>query len=80
VIANLAVYFALHTLFSETAQAQWGPVDIELPALDSLRLTQLLIAIAAAVMIFRLRWSVLRTLGACAALGLLIEGLPELVG
>jgi chromate transporter len=31
----------------------------------------LLIAVAAGVMIFKLRWSVLRTLAVCAALGLL---------
>jgi len=70
VIANLALYFALHTLFSETTQATWGPLDIELPELAAVRPGSVAIAVAAAVMVFRLRWSVLRTLGACAALGL----------
>jgi chromate transporter len=76
VIANLAVYFALHTLFADTTQVQWGPFDIELPDLGTLRTTSLAIAIAAGIMIFRLRWSVLRTLGACAALGLIVELVP----
>jgi chromate transporter len=77
VIANLAVFFALHTLFSSTTRAQWGPFDVELPLLGTLRPTSLAIAIAASVMIFRLRWSVLRTLGACAVLGLAVDLLPE---
>ena len=70
VIANLALFFALHTLFRETTTLDQGPLDLELPYLDTVRPTQLLIAIAAGLMIFRLRWSVLRTLGACALLGL----------
>ena len=71
VIANLAVYFALHTLFAETTDATWGPLQLELPQLATLRPVPVLIALAAAMMIFKLRWSVLRTLAACAALGLL---------
>jgi chromate transporter len=70
VIANLALYFALHTLFADTTTSSWGPVELELPDLVTLRPVSLVIAIVAAVMIFRLRWSVLRTLGACALLGL----------
>jgi chromate transporter len=70
------MYFAVHTLFADTTEAQWGPFDIELPDLGTLRTTSLAIAIAAGIMIFRLRWSVLRTLGACAALGLIVELVP----
>ena len=71
VMANLALYFALHTLFAETTTVTWGPVGLELPQLATLRPVSLLIATAAAVMVFRWRWSVLRTLGVCALLGLL---------
>jgi chromate transporter len=70
VIANLALYFALHTLFSERTVATWGPLDLELPRFASLQPVPLAITLAAAVMVFWLRWSVLRTLGACALLGL----------
>ena len=35
VIANLAVYFALHTLFSTTVDLKAGPVHLELPVLTS---------------------------------------------
>ena len=68
--ANLALYFALHTLFADTQRAGWGPIDLEVPLLDSLRPVSLLIAVAACVMTFGLRWSIFRTLGACAAMGL----------
>jgi chromate transporter len=45
---------------------------------DSLRPLALGIALLAAVLLFRLKWSVLRTLGVCAALGLVagLAGLP----
>src|SRR5829696_4695595 len=70
VIANLAVYFAVHTLFAQTTEIRWGPVHLDLPQLASIRPVAVAITAAAAVMIFRLRWSVLRTLGVCALLGL----------
>ena len=70
VIANLALFFALHTLFRDTTRLGDGPLDLELPVLDTVRPTQMLITLAAGVMIFRLRWSILRTLGAGALLGL----------
>jgi chromate transporter len=76
VIANLGVYFAVHTLFSETVTA--GPPSLELPDPTTLRPVPLVIALVAAVLLFRVRWSVLRTLGVCAVLGLVagLAGLP----
>jgi chromate transporter len=78
VIANLAVYFALHTLFARTSTLDAGPVHLELPQLASLRPVAVAIAVLAAVLLFRQKWSVLRTLGACAAVGLAagLAGLP----
>jgi len=70
VIANLALYFALHTLFADTSITGWGPVSVALPDPGSLRPVSGAIAVVAAVLLFRRRWSVLRTLGVCAALGL----------
>jgi chromate transporter len=72
VIANLALYFALHTLFSRTSWLEWGPITLEVPDLASLRPIALAIALVAAVLLFRAKWSVLRTLGVCAALGLMV--------
>ena len=78
VIANLAVYFALHTLFSETSVVATGPLRVELPDLGTIRPIAVVIAVVAAILLFRAKWSVLRTLGACAALGLVLglTGLP----
>ncbi len=70
VIANLAFYFALHTLFADTTTASWGPLGLELPVLDTLRPLSLVIGGVAAVLLLVRGWSVLRTLGVCAALGL----------
>jgi chromate transporter len=70
VIANLAVYFAVHTLFRETETVDRSVLSLELPDLTTFRPVALAIALIAAVLIFRLKWSVLRTLGVCAALGL----------
>ena len=78
VIANLGVYFAVHTLFGRTTQADRGVLQLELPDLTTLRPLALVIALLAAVLLFRLTWSVPRTLGVCAAVGLAagLAGLP----
>jgi chromate transporter len=78
VIANLALYFAVHTLFATSRPLSWGPLRLELPELASLRPVPLVITATALVMIFRLRWSVPRTLAVCAGLGLTaaLTGLP----
>ncbi|HZB47852.1 MAG TPA: chromate efflux transporter [Mycobacteriales bacterium] len=78
VIANLAVYFGLHTLFARTIWVEWGMVRLELPVLSSVRPVAVAIAVVAAVLVFGWRWSVLRTLAACALLGLAaaVAGLP----
>ena len=78
VIANLAVFFAMHTLFARTDRIGTTSVGVDVPVLASVRPVQLVIALVAAVLLFRLRWSVLRTLGVCALLGLVaaLAGLP----
>ena len=71
VIANLAVYFAVHTLFAESRLYEAGPIRLDLPVPATVEPVALVIGAIAMVLIFNLKWSVLRTLGACAALGLL---------
>jgi chromate transporter len=78
VIANLAIYFAVHTLFGDVITVTWGPVQLQLPEPGSLKPLSLAVAVFAALMLFRARWSVLRTLGACALVGL-AAGLVELL-
>jgi chromate transporter len=72
VIANLAVYFALHTLFADTTTRTWGPATIELPRLATVQPAAVGIGLLAAVLLFRFKWSVLRTLGICAVMGLVL--------
>ena len=78
VIANLAVYFAVHTLFADTVRVERAGLQVDVPVLASLRPVSLGIALVAAVLLFRVRWSVLRTLGVCAAFGVAagLAGLP----
>jgi chromate transporter len=78
VIANLAVFFATGTLFNETVSVAAGPLHLQLPDPGTLRPVALVTALLAAVLLFRIRWSVLRTLGVCAALGLAagLAGVP----
>jgi chromate transporter len=69
VIANLAVYFALHTLFDDTGRISAGPLDLEYPHLGTLQWDALGIAALACLLILWRGWSVLRVLGVCAVLG-----------
>jgi chromate transporter len=77
VIANLAIYFAIYTLFSGVSTFTWGPVDLQLPEPGSLKPLSLAVAAFAALLLFPAKWSVLRTLGACALVGL-VAGLIDL--
>jgi chromate transporter len=77
VIANLALYFALNTLFAQTREVDAGPLHFAVPELASIRPVAVAITVIALVLVFALRWSVLRVLGVCAALGL-IAGLAGL--
>ena len=70
VIANLTLFFALHTLFGTVRQHDADPLHVEVPDLSTLRPLAVVVALLAAVLLFRLRWSVLRTLGVCALVGL----------
>ena len=78
VIANLAIYFAIHTLFSDVSTVTWGPFQLQLPDPGSLKPLSLAVAVVAALLLFGARWSVLRTLGACALVGL-VAGLVEVL-
>ncbi|MFP5372481.1 MAG: chromate transporter, partial [Actinomycetes bacterium] len=75
---NLGVYFAVHTLFGGTRRVEWGLLSLEVPEVGSVRWVAVAVAVLAAVLLFGARWSVLRTLGVCALVGLAagLAGLP----
>jgi len=68
----------VHTLFSGTHTVERFGLALEVPDPTTVRPVALAVAVVAAVLVFRLRWSVLRTLGVCALLGLAagLAGLP----
>jgi chromate transporter len=70
VIANLAVFFALHTLFDRSHTVTWSLVDLDVPVLSSWDPVAFAITAIALGLIFWRKWSTMRTLGVCALLGL----------
>ena len=66
VIANLALWFALHVLFAELRPI----AGIELPVLASLSLPTTALTLLSLALIFRLRFGILTTLAISAGLGL----------
>ncbi|HEX8487899.1 MAG TPA: chromate efflux transporter [Propionibacteriaceae bacterium] len=73
VIANLAVFFALHTLFAATTTVRAGVLRVQLPEVSTLSLPALGVTVLACVLIFAAKWSVLRTLGVCALVGMGVQ-------
>nr|WP_314093392.1 chromate efflux transporter [uncultured Shinella sp.] len=71
VILNLAVWFAVHTLFAEVTVLAAGPLRLELPVPATIILPSALLAVAAAVALFRFKISVLPVLGLSALAGML---------
>lgn len=69
VIVNLALWFSIHALFASISLQQFAGAVIEVPVLSSLQVPSLLITLVAAVLVFRLRASVLITLAVTGALG-----------
>ena len=71
VILNLAVWFAVHTLFGEVTVLAAGPLRLELPVPATIILPSALLAVASAIALFRLKISVLPVLGLSALAGML---------
>ncbi|HEV2746678.1 MAG TPA: chromate efflux transporter [Allosphingosinicella sp.] len=73
VVLNLAIWFALHTLFDEVRAVRAGPLDFDAPLLASLDPAAALLTVAAVVAVFRFRVGTLPVLAACAAAGLALS-------
>ena len=70
VILNLAVWFALHTLFGEVHETLWHGLRLFVPVWRSVDPVAAAIAVLASVGLFRLRWGMIRTLAVSTSLGL----------
>ncbi|HLO78881.1 MAG TPA: chromate transporter, partial [Magnetospirillum sp.] len=71
VVMNLAVWFALHVVFARVGE---GPLSLPVPELSSVQPLQLVLAVAAAWVMLRLKWGMLPVLG-CAGLIGMVAGL-----
>lgn len=69
VIMNLALWFALHVLFSRMIPVSGFGANLELPDLTSLNLPSALLTLAAAVAAFRFKAPMIPLLLACSAAG-----------
>jgi chromate transporter len=72
VVLNLAVWFAVHAIFRETAPVQGFGLAFDAPKLTSVDVWALALSIAAAVAIFRFKIGMITTLGACCAAGMIL--------
>jgi chromate transporter len=73
VIANLAIWFALHTLFGEVREQRLGELTLQLPVLDTLNVAALILALAAIVAMLRFKVGVIATLLGCSLSGILMH-------
>jgi chromate transporter len=76
VVLNLAIWFAIHTIFRKTVALEGYGLSFDAPLLASVDFWSLVLSVVAAIAIFRLRVGMLPTLaGSCAAgIGLFLLG------
>ena len=70
VIANLAVWFSLQTLFAVTGELRLGPLRLHTVESASIDLFAVSLAVVSYIALMRLRWPLLATLAASATAGL----------
>ena len=73
VILNLALWFALHTVFRQVVPVEAFGFDFDRPVWASLDPYALALSLAAIVAMFRFRWGMLPTLAACSAAGMALH-------
>ncbi|MGJ7460196.1 chromate efflux transporter [Halomonas sp. MA07-2] len=73
VILNLAVWFGLHVIFAEITEWRGFGIRLLLPDVTTLDLFALLLSAGALLAIFRFKVDMLKVLGGCALLGMLVS-------
>lgn len=73
VILNLAIWFALHTLFGEVRFVPFAGGMLDVPVLSTVKPAALALTAAAIIAIFRFRVGMLTTLAACSAVGVALH-------
>ena len=74
VIANLALTFAVHTLFEQVREVDTFGGSVPVPVWSSLDGFALVVAVVSFVGLWRFRWKVLPVIGASALAGLIVNG------
>ena len=77
VILNLAIWFAIHTIFREVRPFREGPISFDAPVISSVNIWALLLSIAAIVAVVRFKAALIPTLAvsSAAGVGLYLAGL-----
>jgi chromate transporter len=73
VVLNLAIWFAVHTIFREVRPFSAGPIRFDLPVFASVDLWALAISIAAIVAMFRFKLGIFPTLAATSVAGVALH-------
>ncbi len=69
VIANLSVYFVLHTMFETTHNYSQGIIQTTIPDWETLNIRSGFLTIVAAVLVFKYKRSTVQVMGICAIAG-----------
>lgn len=70
VILNLAIWFAIHTVFAQVHPVMWGPIRFDAPVLQSVNRWALLLSVAAVIAMFRFKIGMVPTLAATSVAGI----------
>src|SRR6266851_918125 len=73
VVLNLAIWFALHTIFREVTPVHGYGFKFDLPVLSSVDPWALALSVAAIIAIFRFKVGMITTLLACSAAGIILH-------
>jgi chromate transporter len=73
VVLNLAVWFAIHTVFRQAQPVRLFTLNFDAPILSSVDPWALALSVAAAIAIFRFKAGMIPTLAACCAAGIMLH-------
>ena len=73
VILNLAIWFAIHTLFAQVDVRYVSGMTLQIPVLSSLNPWALVLSSAAGIVLFRFKLGMVTTLAGCCLAGIIIH-------
>jgi len=80
VVLNLAVWFALNTIFGSLRDAYFLGAHLQIPVLDTINVPSLVIAVVALLALFRFKISMIYTIAGCAGLGMVYHTIRTFSG